>query len=126
MNPVIERDDLQLLAEVGMLAAQRGDVAAAQTIFAALQQERPGSAAGYVGPALALLFRGRAAEAIGELQRGLPKVEASQQQDLQALLGFALQVEGRGSESQQALQAARDHPVAAALLAQGQHLPLGG
>lgn len=126
MNPVIERDDLQLLVEIGMLAAMRGDVAATQTVFAAVQQERPESAAGYVGPALALLFRGRAAEAIGELQRGLPRVEASQQQDLQALLGFALQIEGRGSESQQALQSVRDHPVAAALLAQSQRVPLGG
>ena len=126
MSPVIERDDLQLLAEIGMLAAMRGDVASAQTIFAAVRQERPESAAGYVGPALALLFRGRAAEAIGELQRGMLAVEASQQQDVQALLGFALQIEGRGSESQQALQALRDHPVAAALLAQGQRVPLGG
>ena len=126
MNPVIERDDLQLLVEIGMLAAMRGDVAATQTVFAAVQQERPESAAGYVGPALALLFRGRAAEAIGELQRGLPRVEASQQQDLQALLGFALQIAGRGSESQQALQSVRDHPVAAALLAQSQRVPLGG
>ena len=123
MNPVIERNDLKLLAEVGMLAALRGDVAAAQTIFAAVRQERPQSAAGYVGPALALLFRGRASEAIGELQRGLLVVEASQQQDIQALLGFALQAEGRGAESQQALQAVCDHPVAAALLAQGQRLP---
>ena len=126
MTLAIERDDLRLLVEIGMLAATRGDVAAAKTIFAAVEQERPESAASYVGPALALLFRGRSAEAIEELQRGMPEVEVSQQQDLQAFLGLALRVEGRGSESLRALQAAPDHPMAAALLAQAQSLSLGG
>ncbi len=126
MLEVIERDELKLLLEVGMLAATQGDVEASKVIFDAIEQERPDAPASYVGPAIALLFRGRTADAIGALQRGLKVVGEADRPDLQALLGVALHIDGRGAESDQALQASHTHPLSAALLARAKRTPLGG
>ncbi len=126
MSDVIERDELKLLVEVGMLAATQGDVEAAKVIFDAIEQERPDAAASYAGPAMALLFRGRTADAISALQRGLKAVGETDRPDLQALLGVALHIDGRGAESAQALNASHTHPLSAALLAQWKRTLPGG
>lgn len=117
MDIVIEKSEIKLLAEVGMLAATRGDLAAARAIFSAVEQERPECAAAYAGPAVALLVRGRPDEAIEGLQRGLALVPPEAQSDLQAFLGVAFHLDGRTAESLRALGAAKEHPLAAALTA---------
>lgn len=116
MTFAMAHDDLKLLVEVGMLAATRGEISAAKTIFAAIEHVRPESAASYAGPAVAYLFRGRAADAMEHLRRGLRAVAPEGRQPRQVLLGLALKVDARNAESQQALRAAGDHPVATALL----------
>lgn len=125
MTPAIEHDELKLLVEVGMLAATHGEITATKTIFAAIECVRPDSAASYAGPALAYLFRGRAADALEYLQRGLRAVASEEQPPLQALLGLALQVDARNAESLQALRTAGDHPMAAALRAKASPLQPG-
>lgn len=102
-----------------MLAATQGDTASAKGIFAAIEQERPEAPMGYVGVALANLFRGRSNEAILSLGRGLKAVSAEDQPSLQALLGLALRMDGRTSESIKAFEAAGDVPMAQAMLSRG-------
>ncbi len=99
-----------------MLAATRGHITPAQAIFAAVENERPEAPAAYVGYALACLFRGKAVDAVECLTRGLKRVTPDDRPDLQALLGLALQVSGRSSESRKLLATAGSHPLATALL----------
>ncbi len=126
MAIVIEREEIKLLAEVGMLAATQADLTAARAIFAAIEQERPDAAAAYAGLALAYLFRGRSEEAVECLQRGLLAVPSEEQSDLQAFLVLAFEVEGRRADSERALRAAEDHPFALAVAASVQLAQPGG
>lgn len=115
MEPLLGHEELKLMAEVGLLAATRGDAPAAEAIFAAVGQERPDAAVVYFGPALAQLFVGQTSAAIDVLQRGLTRVEASDQAGLHALLALAFQLDGRVAEHAEALQAAGDSPLAEAM-----------
>lgn len=92
------KDDMQLLTQVGFVAAGRGDVAAAQRIFEPLALLRPECSFAYVGLATALLNAGRATQAVQRLQA--VHLPAGPDADmLDAFKGLALQLACRGGES---------------------------
>jgi predicted Zn-dependent protease len=77
----------------------------AERIFGALAHVRPDRAFAHVGPAMALLNAGRAAEAAQRLQRALPQLAPGEDADtVSALCALALQLEGRTSESTRLLR----------------------
>ncbi len=91
-------DDVQLLTQVGFLAAGRGDVAAALRIFEALALLRPDRSFAFVGLTIALLNAGRASEAVQRLDTvHLPGGPESDM--LEAFKGLALQFAERRGES---------------------------
>lgn len=101
---VLEADDARILAEVGFLAAGRGDVAHADAIFQALRALRPGRAYPWLGLAVARLNAGRADEAVRLLEQGETSAVAERGL-LAAWRGLALQLAGRSAESTRLLQA---------------------
>lgn len=109
---LIDSTDIRLLAEVGFLAAARGDIRNAQAIFLALERLRPAASFPYVGMAAALMNAGKPDEAVQVLDRGLRAAGPQEQEELQAFRGLALHLAGRASESQRALQLAGDLPLA--------------
>lgn len=100
---VLDADDARLLAEVGFLAAGRGDVAHADAIFQALRAVRPGRAYPWLGLAVARLNAGNADEAVRLLEQGEASV-AAERGLLAAWRGLALQLAGRKAESTRLLQ----------------------
>ncbi len=101
---VLEADDARCLAEVGFLAAGRGDVTRADAIFNALRALRPGRAYPWLGLAVARLNAGRADEAVRLLEQGEASA-AAERGLLSAWRGLALQLAGRNAESVRLLQA---------------------
>lgn len=102
---VLDAQDARLLTEIGMLAAEAGDVTRADAIFGALRRVRPDRAYPYIGLALARLAAGRAGEAV----RLLEDADASDPQErgvLHAWRGLALQLTGRTAESRKVLNEA--------------------
>lgn len=93
-----DASDIQLLTQVGFLAAGRGDVPRALRIFEALALLRPDRAFAFVGLTSALMNAGRASEAVQRLQSvSLPAgPEADMLDSFQSL---ALQLAGRPGES---------------------------
>lgn len=112
----IEKQDLQVLAQLGYIAASRADVASAETIFAAVELERPASGAAFVGLALAYMSAGRTNDAVRTLDRGLLVPGQTDSAEIHAFRGVALQLAGRGAESLKALRQAGNQPLAAAML----------
>ncbi|WP_159910928.1 M48 family metallopeptidase [Pantoea sp. 18069] len=93
-----EPPDVQLLTQVGFLAAGRGDAPRALRIFEALALLRPDHAFAFVGLATALLNAGRAIDAVQRLHTvRLP--DGPESDMLEAFKGLALQLAGRSSES---------------------------
>lgn len=99
---MLEADDARFLTEVGMLAAGRGDVSRADTIFNALRRVRPGRAYPLVGLAVARLNAGRVAEA-ARLLEDAGFSDPEEQAVVRAWCGLAMQLAGRGAESRRAL-----------------------
>ncbi|CUI27988.1 hypothetical protein BI147_19090 [Achromobacter xylosoxidans] len=101
---VLDADDARILAEVGFLAAGRGDVAHADSIFLALRALRPGRAYPWLGLAVARLNADSADEAVRLLEQG--EVSAPGERALlTAWRGLALQLAGRKAESTRLLRA---------------------
>ncbi len=113
---MLERLDLQLAAEIGWMASQRGMQPQALRIFGALELARPDSAAGFIGQAMAYSRTKALDEALRALDRGLRTVEPSQHPELHAFRGFVLKLAGRGHESEKALKQAGELPLARVLL----------
>ncbi len=122
---MVDPDELRLLADVGLIAALQGDLAAADGIFRAVESERPAAAVSYIGPAVARLCLSQPAAAIECLQRGLKKVPLDDQSELHAVLGVAYQIDGQSAASHRALRAAGDLPLARAMLDRIKPSPLG-
>lgn len=80
----IDKEDVQLLADIGFLALSYGSLDAGETIFKGVEAARPGSEAGPLGLALADLARGDIDAAVEILQRLPPSDPA------QLYLGIAL------------------------------------
>ena len=96
--PLPEAADVQLLTQVGFLAAGRGDVPRALRIFEALALLRPERAFAYVGLAATLLNAARAMDAVQRLQTvRLP--DGAEADMVEAFKGLALQLAGRSGES---------------------------
>ncbi len=116
-----EPQDIQLLAQVGFLAAGRGDMPQALRIFEALALLRPVQAFAFVGLASALMNAGRAHEAVQRLQT--VRLPAGPEADmLDSFKSLALQLAGRRGEStyllrQIAMRSRHTEPSAGALLA---------
>ena len=101
--PPPDKDDIQLLIQVGFLAAGRRELAAALRIFEALAVLRPDQAFGYVGLGSALMNAGRAGEAVQRLQSvHLPPGPDADMLD--SFKAVALQLAGRHSESRSLLR----------------------
>lgn len=101
--PLPEPTDVQLLTQVGFLAAGRGDVSRALRIFEALALLRPERAFAYVGMTAALLNAARAMDAVQRLHAvRLP--DGPETDMLEAFKGLALQFAGRSSESSYVLR----------------------
>lgn len=126
MEQLLDREELKLMAEVGLLAATRGDAPAAEAIFAAVAQERPDAAVVYFGSALAQLFVGQSLEAIDILQRGLTRVPVVDQPALHALLALAFQSGGRAAEYAEALEAAGNSTLAEVMRSRRFSVHMGG
>ncbi len=112
---LVDSNEVRLLAEIGFLAAARGDVSRAQRIFGALECIRPACAAVYVGLASAFLNRGGFDEALRILDRGLLFVEPADARVLHAFRALAFELAGRGSERLRALRQAGNLPLALAM-----------
>jgi hypothetical protein len=80
----IDKEDVQLLADIGLLALSYGKLETAETIFKGVQAARPANEAGPLGLALANLARGDVAAAV-ETLRKLPPSDP-----VQLYLGIAL------------------------------------
>ena len=103
--------DIRLLTEIGFLAAGRGDLARAEAIFGALALLRPRQASAHVGLAMALLNKGRFADAAATLERvTLPT--GPERDLLGAVRGLALQLDRRTAEASRVLRAIASQPVA--------------
>ncbi len=115
---MLSREDLQNLAEIGLIAASHGDVESAEAIFAALELERPTLAISYIGRAMGQMGAGQVTEAILELDRGLRLASPNEHAEIHLFRGVVLQAAGRASESVRALREAGDMPLALAMLGQ--------
>jgi len=105
-----------MLAEVGMLAAGRGDLKRAETIFGGLRLLRPDRAYPLVGLAVARMNAGHAGDA-AQLLEPIRLAEPEEQALVQAWRGFALQLAGRSAESQRVLSVAAASSGEGAVLA---------
>lgn len=99
----LNRQDLQLLAQIGFFAAQSNQQGAAAALFAALRVVRPGAVLPLIGLALADMGAGRAAQAARFLREEALR-EHPGDPELSAFLGWALIEAGRGAEARNVLQ----------------------
>lgn len=106
---MLEADDARFLTEIGMLAAGRGNVQHADTIFDALRRLRPERAYPLVGLAVARLNAGRADEAARLLEDAV-LADPQERAVVRAWCGLALQLAGRNAESRKALAEAATLP----------------
>lgn len=113
----LEQDEIRLLAEVGFLAASKGDVASSSAIFAALEQLRPKQNFAYIGLAVAHLNVGEHDLALKALDRGVVNADPDQLPELQSFAGLALHLAGNSAKSRALLQKVGDNALARAILA---------
>jgi len=99
-----------------MLAAGRGDLKRAETIFGGLRLLRPDRAYPLVGLAVARMNAGHAGDA-AQLLEPIRLAEPEEQALVQAWRGFALQLAGRSAESQRVLSVAAASSGEGAVLA---------
>ncbi|MCA0325219.1 MAG: hypothetical protein LCH89_06400 [Proteobacteria bacterium] len=101
--------DIRLLSAIGFIAAGRGDLARAEAIFGALLSLRPHKAVGHVGVAMALINRGRPAEAASRLAETVLS-DTEENQMVRAVHGLALQLDRRPGEANRVLKAVAEAP----------------
>ena len=119
---MLDPDDVNLLTQIGFLAAARGDAKRAEVIFGALLRVRAERAFAHVGLAMTWLNAGRAGDAVAHL-RNVRLADKEDNDLVQAFLGLALQLDARASEAQRVLTsvaqtAENTHATEGALLAQ--------
>ena len=119
---MLDPDDVNLLTQIGFLAAARGDAKRAEVIFGALLRVRAERAFAHVGLAMTWLNAGRAGDAVAHL-RNVRLADKEDNDLVQAFLGLALQLDARASEAQRVLSgvaqtAENTHATEGALLAQ--------
>jgi len=108
--PELSSEQVRLLTEIGMTAAQHGLPAKAEVIFQSLRTLRPAMAGPYVGLALVRMNTGMTDEAIRVLERdGL--AACPDDPDIRVFLGLALRLAKRSAESTRVLdEVVRSHP----------------
>lgn len=116
MQP-LESKDIQLLTQLGFMAAARGDTARSQRIFDALALLRPQQAFAHIGMACAWMNAGKASQAVHHLSR--VHLPAGDEADiLNAFYALALQLAGHMHQSttllQQLLQRTAECPESSA------------
>lgn len=108
----LNREDLQLLAQIGFFAAQSNQQGAAAALFAALRVVRPDAVLPLIGLALADMGAGRHAQAARFLRDEALRKHPGDP-ELSAFLGLALIQAGRGAEARSVLQPMVDRERAA-------------
>lgn len=102
MHP-LESQDIQLLTQIGFMAAGRGAVEQSQRIFNALALLRPQHAFAHIGMACAWMNAGKASQAAQHLSRvHLPAGDEADMID--AFHALALQLAGHAHQSTQLLE----------------------
>lgn len=95
-------EDIQLLTQIGYLAAGCGDVARTERIFNTLVRERNQSAFALLGVPIALLNAGNTPAAVQRLQ-SIVLPPSSDADLVQAFFGMALQMDARPAQAQKVL-----------------------
>jgi predicted Zn-dependent protease len=121
----LDREALQLIAQIGFIGAESGQVPAARAIFQSLLALRPDSNVPYLGLATCELASDRPEPAVQILrEQGLARLPGDP--ELTAYLGLALRCAGKEAEAREFLAAAREGDagqphvrLAEKLLAQG-------
>ena len=103
VDAVLSRAELQLLAEIGIMAARSYNVKAAEAIFEGLRVLRPDSPAPYVGLAMARLAAGDPESAVCVL-RDIGLLHNPGDEDLQVFLALALHEARRMSEARRVME----------------------
>lgn len=99
----IEQTRIQMLMEIGFLAAGRGEINAAETIFNGIKALRPESESPLIGLAVARMNAGNNQEAIAILRdRALALNPLSDMAN--SFLGLALKLEGLNSQADSILE----------------------
>lgn len=111
----ITPEEVRLLAQIGLVAANHADIDSTTKIFAAVEQERPKTSIAFIGPAIAHLQTGAVSDAVHCLERGLAQVEAGDRPELQAFLALAYRLGGLHDRSDKALKRAAKVPLAEGL-----------
>jgi hypothetical protein len=107
----LDREAIQLLAEIGLIGAQAGQAAAARALFGALQILRPESTVPYIGRALAEQGVNAPLEA-ARILRDEALVRHPGDAELCVFLAVALQDAGERAEAQRVLRRVVNHGAA--------------
>lgn len=100
---LLESTDIQLLTQLGFMAAGRADTAHSQRIFNALALLRPQHAFAHIGTACAWMNAGKANQAVQYLSR--VRLPAGDEADMiDAFHALALQLAGHTHQSTQLLE----------------------
>lgn len=105
--------DVQMLTQIGFIAAGAGDIRRAKAIFSGLQAVRPERAFAWVGEATAWMNAAQPAEAVRCL-RAFQGQSGAEHDMVQAFLGLALQLDGQMQASVRTLQASAYQSVSPA------------
>jgi predicted Zn-dependent protease len=98
----IDAEAMRLIAEIGFIGAQTGQVPAARALFQSLRVMRPDSTLPFIGLAMTELGADRADSAVRILREDALK-QHPDDPELLAFLGLALQSAGRGGDAQKVL-----------------------
>lgn len=105
----LTRGDMQLLAQIGFLAAHSSQQSPARSIFRALRVARPDSVLPFIGLAMTEVAAGRGAEA-ARLLRDEALREHPGHGQIRAFLGWTLAESGNAGEAAKVLQSVLDSP----------------
>jgi len=113
--PLLEGNDIRLLADIGFIAAGRGDVVTADCIFKGLHAAGTTGVAHIIGPAVARLNAGIVFEALALLR----VAGTSDDESIVAWRAIALQVAGMPHEARRLARTIASGQSAGARLARG-------
>lgn len=109
----LDRESMRLIAEIGFIGTQTGQLGASRAIFDSLRVLRPDSSLPLIGLALVLIAANKPAVA-AQFLRDSALTQFPGDPELTAFLGLALQCAGKNSEAQEALSKVVEQPGATA------------
>ena len=101
---------LKLMMEIGFLAADKGQLAEAETIFYGVSKARPNSAYPYVGAGYVAMNKNEFEKAIAIL-RNAPHQDAKEKELSGGFLGMALKFAGYNEEAHRLLSDIKENGV---------------